>query len=136
MRVMPKECPNHITLPTKSTLKTLERVAVYADERSRAVRFSITDGLLTIFASSVETGEAEGKVIGKRGEGTTDFEGGYNADYVADFLSSTDFQNVAFGWQADTLKEDGVSVQTPGAAKVATLMTHDGWGYAVMPMRL
>jgi DNA polymerase III sliding clamp (beta) subunit (PCNA family) len=127
---------NHIIIPTKSTLKTLERVAVYADERSRAVKFSITGGLLTIFASSVETGEAEGKVMGKRGEGATDLEAGYNANYVADFLCATDFQNVAFGWQADTLKADGITVDRRGGTMAAVLTTHDGWQMAIMPMRI
>jgi DNA polymerase-3 subunit beta len=121
-RVMSEEFPSHVMVPVKSTRKVLDRVALYADERSRAVQFNIGDGKLTIFAKSVEQGEAEGTVAVQPGEGDGPLTIGLNADYVNDFLSRTDLQFAAYCWQD---KKSG-----------SQFMTGDGWRYVVMPMRI
>jgi len=120
-RVQRQEYPGHVMLPTRSTLKLLERVAVCADERSRATRFTLKDGKLTIFASTVESGEAEGSVAVQPGEG----EGlviGLNCDYVSDFLKVTDNQFVSFAYV------DGKTQVEFG--------TGEGWRYTLMGMRI
>ena len=121
-RVMPEDFPSHVMIPVKSTRKTLDRVALYADERSRAVQFRIANGKLTIFASSVETGESEGTVAVQPGGGDNLLTIGLNADYVNDFLSRTDVQFAAYCWHD---KKSG-----------SQFMTGDGWRYVVMPMRI
>ncbi len=121
-RVVGDDFPNHIFLPVKSTLKTIERVALYADERSRCVKFIINNGKLKVYASSVETGEAEGTVPVKVGEGGGPFEYGLNADYVTDFLSRTEYANVAFCWSDQK--------------SASQFVTEDQWRYVVMPMRI
>jgi DNA polymerase-3 subunit beta len=120
-RVMSKEFPNHVFLPVKSTLKVLDRVALYADERSRAVQFKIADGALTIFASNVELGEAQGTVAVQPGEGDEPLTIGLNADYVSDFLSRTETQFAAYAWH--------------DAKSGSNFMTGE-WAYVIMPMRI
>jgi DNA polymerase-3 subunit beta len=121
-RTLPKETIGHVFLPVATTLKTLNRVAIYADERSHAVRFKIGDGKLTISSSSIELGEAEGTVPVQTGGGSLPMEAGYNANYVADFLSRTEFANVAFCYN--------------NAKTAAVFATSDGWKYVLMPMRI
>lgn len=138
-RVMGDSFANHIILPVKTTLKTLTRVAVCAGERSRAVRFTVEGDVLTIFASSVETGEASGAVAGKRGEGVTPLVGGYNANYVSEFLSNTEAQNVAFCWQADDKpnpEDANPGKVVTGGQKAAMFTTSDFWAYILMPMKI
>ena len=121
-RCLRDDHPSHVMLPVKSTLKVLERVAICADERSHAVRFDIEDSKLTIFASSIDNGEATGAVAVQMGEGAGPLEAGYNAEYIIDFLSRADAQFVAFCYQ--------------DAKSMITLATTDQWLYSVMPMRI
>lgn len=140
-RVMPESMDCHANISVKTTLKTLDRVALYADERSHAVRFSVADGKLKIYASSVETGEAEGLVPIHSGEGVEGpFEIGFNASYVSDFLRTTTAQTVALCYAADepdVEKEDGtVQHGKKGGSKAAVFTTADGWSYVIMPLRI
>jgi DNA polymerase-3 subunit beta len=121
-RIARDDFPAHIMLPVKSTLKLLERVAICADERSRAVRFNIGDGKLTLSVSSVEESEAAGTVAVQMDEGSSPLEAGYNADYISEFLDRTEAQFVAFCYI--------------DAKSGAVLATGDGWKYYVMPMRI
>jgi DNA polymerase-3 subunit beta len=133
---MLKDAANHAMIPTKTTLKVLERVAIYADERSHAVRFTVKDGALTIYASSVETGDAQGVVPIRDGQ-YGDLEYGLNANYVAEFLRETDAQHVAFCWQADDIAPAlSTGKQIKSNQKSCEFCTADGWRYCVMPMRL
>lgn len=137
-RVMANDMPNHAVIPVKSTLKTLERVAVYADERSHAVVFSLEDGKLTIKAKSVECGEAEGSVPIQGGEYVPLPEYGLNANYVSDFLTRTEAQSVAFCYMNDG-EPDGNGNIPPHSRAVAQscqFATSDGWRYCVSPMRI
>ena len=138
-RVLVHDFPNHVMLPVKTTLKTLARVAVYADERSRTVRFTVEDGKLTIYAQSLEAGEAgeaEGTIQTQPGESDgKPLIAGYNADYISDFLSRTDFQYIAFCWQSDTQAEGSDKVYT-AASKMIALTTQDGWQVGIMPLRI
>lgn len=129
-RVIPKDIPNHVMIPVKATLKTLDRVALYADARSRAVRFNIvganTPGAaytLTAFASCVEDGEATGDVTIQPGTGGAGpLEIGLNADYVKEFLSRNDEEFVAFGYS-----DNKSSIE---------FITGGRWCYLLMPIRI
>ena len=72
----------------------IERVAQFADERSRAIRVQFTSGEVRIFSSSVETGESEESVVSEY-QGP-DLEIGFNAQYLLDFLRAIPQDNVAF----------------------------------------
>ena len=127
-RIMPKELPNHVFLPVKATLQVLDRVALYADERSHAVRFEITGAdapggpcKLTIKASSVEEGNAEGSIPVMTEEVTGPITIGQNAVHVKDFLSRTDQQFAGFAYRDH---------------KSAAVFTVSSWVYVLMPMRI
>src|SRR3954465_7486621 len=58
-RVLPKEHP-HTLLIQKDELKSaIERVAQFADERSKAIRLQMLKGELKVHSSISETGESE-----------------------------------------------------------------------------
>lgn len=120
-RVLPAEFPSHVFLHVKDTLKALERVAVYADERSHCVRFTIDGDTLTLSAHSVESGEAEAVLpvgAGEKGEAVTF---GFNSTYIADILYNVTTTFVAFAWKDH---QSGVLIATG-----------DGWQNVVMTMR-
>jgi DNA polymerase-3 subunit beta len=139
-RVFPAEFGNHAIIPVKSTLKTLERVALYADERSRAVAFSVNGEDFNMSASCVEEGSASGTVAVRRGEGTEPFTIGLNADYIAEFLRKTEAQSVSFCWQSDEPDVEGengtIRKGSKGNTHAAAMVTADAWSYLVMPMRM
>src|SRR5207253_6855613 len=61
-RVLPKD-NIHIASLAKDELKgAIERVAQFADERSRAIRVQFTNGEIKVFSSALETGESEESV--------------------------------------------------------------------------
>ncbi len=72
----------------------IERVAQFADERSRAIRVQFTNGEVKMFSSSVETGESEESVPSEY-QGP-DLEIGFNAQYLLDFLRAIPQDQVAF----------------------------------------
>jgi DNA polymerase III subunit beta len=117
-RVLRAEYPSHAIIPVKRFLKTLERVAIWADARSRAVRFTFVDGACRMFASSVEEGEAGGVVPVGIAEGSNPVEIGLNADYVIDVLSRTDAQSIGYAWQDEK--------------SVSEFVSKDGWRTAIM----
>src|SRR5689334_17732067 len=83
-RVLPKDNSLTAKLNRDEIRSAIERVAQFADERSRAIRVKFVPGEVQIFSSSVETGESEETVPG-------DYQGpdldiGFNAQYLLDFL--------------------------------------------------
>ena len=123
-RVLPKEHPYSVTLVKDELRGTIERVAQFADERSRAVRMRIDPGELTIHSSLSETGESEETIA-------ADYNGpkveiGFNAQYMLDFLRATPEANVSFHFK------DGASAgeMRPGEGGGYT------YRYIIMPMRI
>ena len=61
-RVLPKDHQLTAKLQKDEIRSAIERVAQFADERSRAIRVQFTNGEVRIFSSSVEMGESEESV--------------------------------------------------------------------------
>ena len=61
-RVLPKDNSLTAKLNRDEIRSAIERVAQFADERSRAIRVKFVPGEVQIFSSSVETGESEESV--------------------------------------------------------------------------
>ncbi len=124
-RVLPKEHP-HVVQVGKDELKSaIERVAQFADERSRAIRFQVLNGELKVHSSISETGESEETIpIDYNGP---DVEIGFNAQYLIDFLRAVDGSEIQFHFK------DGNSAGElrPHAAVAGTV-----YRYVVMPMRI
>src|SRR6202521_1971822 len=92
-RVLPKDHPHSVTLDREELRKSIERVAQFSDERSRAVKMRVQEGELHIHSSLSETGESEESL-------PVDYDGsaveiGFNASYLLDFLRATTEPQVA-----------------------------------------
>jgi DNA polymerase-3 subunit beta len=137
-RVVLKDAPNHAMIPVASTIKTLERVALYADERSRCVRFTVSEGQMQMRAETLEEGTSEGSVATKGGQFTQGLECGLNADYVLDFLRVCDQTVTAFCWQNDDAPEEGreLTPHQKAGGKMMLFATGDNFLYSLMPKRL
>ena len=124
-RALPKD-HNLTALLQKDEIKSaIERVAQFADERSRAIRVQFTNNEVRIFSSSVEMGESEESVPGEYSG--PDLEIGFNAQYLLDFLRAVPQEKVAFG-----LKDQ----KSAGELRPAGEGITDQYRYVVMPMRI
>jgi DNA polymerase III subunit beta len=124
-RVLPKEHALLAQLQKDEIRSAIERVAQFADERSRAIRVHFTPGEVRVFSSSVETGESEESV-------PSDYQGpdleiGFNAQYLLDFLRVIPQDRVAF-----ELKDQ----KSAGEMRPAGDSVADQYRYVVMPMRI
>jgi DNA polymerase-3 subunit beta len=124
-RVLPKDHSALATLQKDEIRSAIERVAQFADERSRAIRVAFSEGEVKVFSSSVEMGESEESV-------TSEYQGpameiGFNAQYLLDFLRAIPQDHVAF-----ELKDQ----KSAGELRPAGDAIADQYRYVVMPMRI
>jgi DNA polymerase-3 subunit beta len=124
-RVLPKEHPHMLVLQKDELKASIERVAQFADERSKAVRVQVGKGEFTVHSSISETGESEETIpVDYNGD---EVEIGFNAQYLLEFLRSVDHSEVEFHFKdsnsAGELRPHG------GAADTV-------YRYVVMPMRI
>lgn len=124
-RVLPKDNALLVTVSRAEVRDAIERVAQFADERSKAIRVQFTSGEVKVYSSSVETGESEESVPGEY-QGP-DIEIGFNAQYLLDFLRATTQDHVAF-----ELKDQ----KSAGELRPAGEGIKDQYRYVVMPMRI
>ncbi|HEY7097747.1 MAG TPA: DNA polymerase III subunit beta [Terriglobales bacterium] len=124
-RVLPKEHPHTIILQRDEVKASIERVAQFADERSRAIRVQIGSGELKIYSSISETGESEETIpVDYSGP---DIEIGFNAQYLLDFLRSVGQSEVEFHFK----DANSAGEFRPHAGAAGTV-----YRYVVMPMRI
>jgi len=124
-RVLPKDHNLVATLRKDEIRSAIERVAQFADERSRAIRVQFAPGEVRIFSSSVEMGESEETV-------TAEYQGpeleiGFNAQYLLDFLRVIPQDQMAF-----QLKDQ----KSAGEMRPAGEGVTEQYRYVVMPMRI
>ena len=124
-RVLPKDNQYTAKLERDEIRSAIERVAQFADERSKAIRVQFTNAEVRIFSSSVETGESEESVSSEY-QGP-DLEIGFNAQYLLDFLRAISQSHVAF-----ELKDQ----KSAGELHPAGEEVKDQYRYVVMPMRI
>ncbi len=124
-RVLPKDHPLLVKLQKDEIRSAIERVAQFADERSRAIRVQFTNGEVRVFSSSVEMGESEDSVPSEYAG--PDLEIGFNAQYLLDFLRVVPQDQVAI-----ELKDQ----KSAGELKPADGGTSEQYRYVVMPMRI
>ncbi len=124
-RVLPKE-NSHLAKLSKSEARgAIERVAQFADERSRAIRVQFSEGEVKVFASSVEMGESEESVPAEYAG--PELEIGFNAQYLLDFFKAIPQDQLVFALKDQ--KSAGELQPVGEAAK-------DQYRYVVMPMRI
>lgn len=124
-RVLPKEHPHTLVLQREEFKAAIERVAQFADERSRAIRLRVLKDELKVFSSISETGESE-ETIPVNHQGP-EVEIGFNAQYLLDFLRAVDTSEIEFHFN--------------DANSAGEFRPHDGtpetvYRYVVMPMRI
>jgi DNA polymerase-3 subunit beta len=96
-QVIPKSASHRLVVPTDPLRHALRRVAILSAERSRAVRFQVGAGKLTISSSNPELGEAQEEL-------DIDYSGpalsvGFNASYLQDALTATRAKEVTVAFQ-------------------------------------
>jgi DNA polymerase-3 subunit beta len=122
--VMPKDNDRVIKIEGDRFQSAIRRVALMADERSRAIKVSVSPERMEITSQSSEVGEAKETL-------QTDYAGpemtiGFNAQYIADFL------NVAGEGEVNFEFKDSQS-----QAQLRPVSSDDyDYRYVVMPMRL
>jgi DNA polymerase-3 subunit beta len=124
-RVLPKDHHQVVTLQRDEIKSAVERVAQFADERSRAIRVQFGPGEVKVFTSSVETGESEESVPATYTGPEIDI--GFNAQYLLDFLRAISQEQVSF-----ELKDQKSAGEMRPAGEVGSYR----YRYVVMPMRI
>jgi len=124
-RVLPKDHALIVKLQKNEIRAAIERVAQFADERSRAIRVKFAPGEVSVFSSSVETGESEEGVSCEYAG--PELEIGFNAQYLLDFLRAAAQEQIAF-----ELKDQ----KSAGEMRPAGEGIADQYRYVVMPMRI
>lgn len=127
-KVLPQDNNNIVKLSTSEIKAAIERVAQFADERSRAIRVQFTAGEVKVFSSALETGESEESV--PCDYSGPDLEIGFNAQYLLDFLRAIPQEQVLFALKDQ--KSAGELQPAPGAEGA----DQEHYRYVVMPMRI
>jgi DNA polymerase-3 subunit beta len=124
-RVLPKEQHRSVTLSKDEVRAAIERVAQFADERSRAIRLQFAPGEVKVFSSISETGESEESIPAEYDDVTVEI--GFNAQYLLEFLRAVSEDQVTFSFK-----------DPHSAAEVRPAGTPEGYQYryVVMPMRI
>lgn len=124
-RVLPKEHPHMLVLQRDELKSAIERVAQFADERSRAIRVRVAENELKIHSSVSETGESEETLpVDYNGDET---EIGFNAQYLVEFLRTVDASEIEFRFK-DANSAGELRPHNPPAGSI--------YRYVVMPMRI
>jgi len=122
--VLPKDNNKSVTVNCEDLSGAIQRVAQFADERSRAVRMKMEKGELKISASSTETGESEDSIeTNYNGDAVTI---GFNAAYLLDFLKAVG---------AGEVRMEFKDAQSAGQLRPAEGDDYK-YRYIVMPMRI
>jgi DNA polymerase-3 subunit beta len=121
-QVVPTDAQIALTLPTEPLVHALRRVALFSAERSRAIKFELTNGQLSLSSNNPDLGDA-------REELDVDFDGeplsiAFNARYLMDALAVCSAKEVRLIFK-DSLSPTQL-VPTDDAESLAV----------VMPMRL
>jgi DNA polymerase-3 subunit beta len=127
-RVLPQENTHIASLLTAEVKGAIERVAQFADERSRAIRVQFLAGEVKVFSSALETGESEESVPAEYTG--PELEIGFNAQYLLDFLRAIPQERVLFALK----DQKSAGELQPGAS--AEDAQNEQYRYVVMPMRI
>jgi DNA polymerase III subunit beta len=122
--VLSKDNHECLSVERGAVAGAVRRVALMADERSRAVKITVGDGEMTVTSQAPDVGEAgETLAVDYRGAGMT---AGFNATYLNDFFSAVGDDRVVFEFR------DGNSqVRLRSEAE-----GEDRYLMVIMPMRL
>jgi DNA polymerase-3 subunit beta len=96
-QVIPKQQTRQVTIPSETLVHALRRVVLLSSERSRAVKFELSSGLLKLSSNNPDLGEAHEELdIDYEGE---ELEIAFNARYLTDCLAGLAAKEVRLGFQ-------------------------------------
>jgi len=124
--VLPKETTKSVVVHGSDLSTAIQRVAQFADERSRAIRMKLDKNELKISSSSTDSGESEDSIeIAYASDPLTI---GFNSEYLIDFLKAS--------------SGGEVRLEFKDAQSAGQMRPDDGgddgfkYRYVVMPMRI
>ena len=123
-RVIPKNNDKAIEFERDRLASAIKRVALLSSERSRAVKFQMDKGSVEITSNSPEVGEAREQLMVEYSKGAVQVC--FNAQYVLDFLSAVETDNVRLEFKDETSQ----AIMRPVGAE-----GYD-YTYVIMPMRI
>lgn len=129
-RVLPKENPLNVNIVREDLRGSLERVAQFSDERSRAIRLKVAPGEVKIHSSLSETGESE-ESIPVSYDGAT-VEIGFNAQYLLDFVRAARGNEITLFFKDGNSAGEFRPAVDPAKPETST----QKYRYVVMPMRI
>ncbi len=124
--VLPRETTKAVVLHAGDLNTAIQRVAQFADERSRAIRMKLDKNEIKISSSSTDAGESEDSIeTAYTGDSMTI---GFNSEYLLDFLKASNSGDVRLEFK---------DAQSAGQMRPEE-GTDDGfkYRYVVMPMRI
>lgn len=124
-RVLPKSHTHEVSLEREELRAAIERVAQFADERSRAIKLRFSDNEATVHSSLSESGESEESLPVEYTGPTVEI--GFNAHYLLDFLRAVPEPRVAFHFK---------DAQSAGEIRPSGEDLTYNYRYVVMPMRI
>ncbi|MEW6058008.1 MAG: DNA polymerase III subunit beta, partial [Bdellovibrionota bacterium] len=122
-QVIPKKNEKRLVVDREEFLGSLRRVSLLANEKSRGVKLSLQNNLVTITSSNPDLGDAKEEIDAEYG-GTDPLEIGFNARYIIECLSILDAEKITLDLN-DKL--------SPGLLKP---YGKSDYTYIVMPMRI
>jgi len=98
-QVLPKEITVHVVVASDLLVQALRRVVLLSSERSRAIKFELSEGQLVVSSNNPDLGDASDEL-------DVDYSGeplsiGFNARYLMDALASLHSKEVRIGLQND-----------------------------------
>ena len=123
--VLPRENNKVVTFDTEGLAAAVRRVALLADERSRAIHFRLEAGRVELSSSSSDYGEAQETLEADYKQETLDI--GFNSQYLLEFFTALDDE----GQISLELKDSNT------AGQLRPVGDHPyRYRYVVMPMRI
>jgi DNA polymerase III subunit beta len=124
--VLPKETTKSVVVHGSDLNTAIQRVAQFADERSRAIRMKLEKNELKISSSSTDSGESEDSI--ETAYTADPLTIGFNSEYLIDFLKASSGSDVRLEFK--DAQSAGQMRPEEGA--------DDGfkYRYVVMPMRI
>ena len=99
-QVIPRETVIHLTVEVEAFSRALRRVVLLSAERSRAVKFELSDGLLRLSSNNPDLGDAQEDLdVDYAGEALTV---AFNARYLIDALNSIKAKEVRLSFRDAT----------------------------------
>jgi DNA polymerase-3 subunit beta len=124
-QVIPEGNDKLVKVESQAFCDVVRRVALLAGERSRAIKLSVSKGVLEVSSNNPEVGEAS-ETVDVEYAGP-DMDVGFNSKYLLDF-----FQAYGPGEVILALKDEG----TQGLLRPVGLEGGRDYRYVVMPMRI